>query len=296
MTTELDRTCWRGMEIGHPADWELSLASSQDSPGRCSFSDRHYQRLDVQWRPLTYVPDMDRMLEKHRTHKGKKTEFRSAGNLPSAWRGLVCKIDGAWVLHAGRYFAERRLLAEVTMLWPGKRDKAVEQSILGAMSAQDTCAATQRWRASGIDATVGSEWDLVTCTSKVGRVSWEFRPRKKMGHPRGSVLTIERIAAPAYWLDEPLAEWLEGLLPERSRTINRGPMQFNSHPGERLTSSTRLAIFSSLRGIRRLRLDIGWQCPTEDRVYHVSYARPSREDDLTLPEHFEVRCCEPVNL
>ena len=180
------------------------------------------------------------------------------------------------------------------MLWPNGRDKALERSILSAMSVQDPAAASQTWRASGIDATVGSDWDLVTCTSKVGRVSWEFRPRRKTGHPRGAVLTVERIAAPAYWLDEPLQDWLAGLLPERSKTINRGPTQINSHPGERLTSSTRLAMFSSLRGMRRLRLDIGWQCPTEDRVYHVSYAQPFREDDLALPEHFEIRCCQPV--
>jgi len=294
MTTELDRTCWRGMQIGHPADWELSLASPQDARGRCSFSDRCYQRLDVQWRPLTYVPNMDRMLDKYRTRKGKKTEFQDAGHLPDAWRGLSCEIEGAWVLHAGRYFGERRLLAEVTMLWPSGRDKALERSILSAISVQDPAAAAQTWRASGIDATVGSDWDLVTCTSKVGRVSWEFRPRKKTGRPRGAVLTVERIAAPAYWLDEPLGDWLVGLLPERSRTINRGPTRINSHPGERLTSSTRLAMFSSLRGMRRLRLDVGWRCPTEDRVYHVSYAQPFREDDLTLPEHFEIRCCQPV--
>ena len=95
MTTELERTCWRGMQIGHPADWELSLASALDAPGQCSFSDRYYQRLDVRWRPVTYVPDMDRMLDKYRTRKGKKTAFHDAGHLPDAWRGLACKIEGA---------------------------------------------------------------------------------------------------------------------------------------------------------------------------------------------------------
>ena len=54
------------MEIGHPPDWELSFACEPDAPGRCSFSDRYYQRMDVRWRELKYVPDLDKMLDKYR--------------------------------------------------------------------------------------------------------------------------------------------------------------------------------------------------------------------------------------
>ena len=296
MAVELDRTCWRGMEIGHPVDWELSLASSLDSPGRCSFSDRYYQRLDVQWRPLTYVPQMDRMLDKYRARKEKKTTFHDAPHLPAEWHGLARKTAKAWILHAGRFFRERRLLVEVTILWPDKRDKAAERAILASIAAQDPDAPARTWRASGIEATISGDWELVSGSAQVGRVRWEFRPRKKRRGPRRAVLTVERIAAPRYWLDEPLRDWLTDQLPQYSRTIHRGGVQVNAHPGEQLTSRTRIATLPSLRGIRRLRLDVAWQCPIEDRVYHVSYSEPSRRDELVLPEHFQVRCCRPVRV
>ena len=66
MTIRLERTSWRGIRVDHPAHWELAWASGPDEPGRLTFADRYYHRLEVRWRPLRFVPNLDMLLDKYR--------------------------------------------------------------------------------------------------------------------------------------------------------------------------------------------------------------------------------------
>ena len=291
MALELEQTCWRGVEIGHPADWELSFASSLDAPGRCTFSDRFFQRLDVRWRPLTYVPDMDKMLDKFRVQKGKKVTFEDAPHLPPPWRGLVRRMPEARILHAGRFFREARLLVEATILWPRERDPRAETAILTSIGLQDPEARTRFWNAMGLEVVVDGRYDLASSSTRVGRVMWEFRPQKPSRKACLGWIDVERIATPKYWLQGPLRNWLLKELPERSRVLHRGTATRNGHAAELLTSSTSIGILRSLRGVRRVRCDIAWECPKENRVYRIGYGRPSAEEELPFPEHLQVPCC-----
>ena len=91
---EFDLTCWRGMGIKHPPSWELSTASALGEPGRCAFSDRLYQRLDVRWKSLKYVPNLDLMLKKHRRkesgHDDVKLSDLNGMLLSVAW---LCPVE-----------------------------------------------------------------------------------------------------------------------------------------------------------------------------------------------------------
>jgi len=279
------------MEIGHPPDWELSFACEREAPGRCSFSDRHFQRMDVRWRELKYVPDLDKMLDKYRLRKEKKTTFHDAAHLPDPWKGLARKTPQGWILHAGRFFRDRRVLTEVTIMWPRRRDTQVERAVLDSIAAQDPGTEARTWQAMGIRVEIAGSYDLVASSSKVGRVAWEFRPT---GKTRGGELTLERIALSKYWLDETLRDWLKQQLPSGARML-RGDLTFyGEHRAEQLISSSNINLLCSLRGLRTLRLDVAWECPKEGRVYHVSYAERSRGDAVELPKHFQVRCCKPV--
>ena len=109
---EMHQTCWRGMWIQHPTEWELSHASRLDQPGQCTFTDPAYQRLDVRWRPLTYVPNLQLMLTRYRKHESRddETELIDLTGAPPEWLGVVRRTPQAWIVHAGRFFREARLL------------------------------------------------------------------------------------------------------------------------------------------------------------------------------------------
>jgi hypothetical protein len=287
MATALDRTCWRGLKVDHPPHWEIARASDRDQPGRCTFSDRHYHRLDLQWRKVDYVPNLELMLEKYRL--GDKGEQRNLSPLPTVgpWRGLLRKTDEGHVTHAMRAFAPQRLQVEATMVWPDRRDEQLEAAILASVAVDD--GQERLWQAMGISLSLSGQFDLRENTSKVGKVAWEFATSDK----RGPVLTVERVAMPEFWLKGTLREWLVHELPLRAEVVRQDAIPFNAHRADQIVSRSSISAFRTLQGIRQARLELTWLCPVENRVYHVIVTQPRRDEELSIPPSLTIRCCRP---
>jgi len=284
------------MQIDHPHNWELSVASGIDEPGRLKFVDRLYERLDVRWKPLTYVPDMDRAVEKFRPNADRSSRKLSGGQgakvsslsgAPEPWRGVVRKLTQGTVVHAGRFFRNVRWLVEITMVWPRRRNTELERAILSSVQAHDPDAATRAWQASGLSLELSRRFELRTNRARVGRITWTFTTHAK----RGPELIVERLAMPKYWLRQPLREWLVEELPESHQVVRQAVADFNSHRGQILISRGRLGTVAKLRGLQEIRLDAAWQCPREGRVYHVRLTEISRDQEISLPPDLKIHCC-----
>ena len=277
------------MRIDHPAEWELAIACGIDEPGRCVFADRHYHRLDVHWRALKYVPKLDLIVGKFRPRKGEDTKPEDMAGCPP-WQGLARKSSEGVIVHAARFFRDARWLAEATIIWPRRRDRRLEKQILDSVQPQDPKAEVRLWQAMGLSVTAGRSFDLHRSDSKVGRVCWEFRTAEK----RGPLLSVERFAMPDVWLKLPLRDWLSEDLPPGHRIVRQDMAIYNNHRGEKLITAAKIGTVSTLRGLRRVRLDLAWQCPVENRLYRISLSKVTRDEEIPLPEHLDVRCCRPA--
>ncbi|MBS3821241.1 MAG: hypothetical protein GVY16_07655 [Planctomycetes bacterium] len=292
MPAEMTTTCWRGLTIGHPADWELSRASGLDEPKRCSFSDRRSERLDVRWRPLKAVPNLDHMIERYRDKAPKGRDdirLELLDDLPEPWSGIMQTGSDAQVVHAGRFFADERILVEVTVAWPKRRDTNLERELLRSIHPRDPEASAVYWRAMGMEITLPPSYELVEHTSRVGKVHWVFEQDAR----HGGTLTFDRYALTDTWLRAAVRDWLDTEV-TTGRVVDRSTKQMNGHMAERLLSRSWHGTLSALRGISTLRLDLAWKCPTDTRLYHVFFRRPAQGEELPLPEQFYVQCCQPT--
>ncbi len=282
-------TCWRGVEIAHPADWELIAASAFGEPGSCVFADRRQERLKVQWRPLKHAPHLKKMLEEKR--RKPEDDIAILSEQPPGWHGTVEAVNPGFVVHAGRFFAEPRLLLEAVLLWPGKRDRNTENAVLTRLRpTPDTETGAQRtWQAMGLRVKVGSDCDLLRFKSDVGRTVWEFGPRSG----KTPVLGVRRLAMPNYWLTVPLDEWLDTQLDTPWRKKFRKRTLVNGHTAARRISVGQSRIRDKLKERERVRVDVAWQCPVEDRVYHLHYEETTTAHEVFVPDHVAVECCAP---
>jgi len=275
------------MRVDHPSQWEVSRISGLDEPGRCTFSDRFHQRLDLCWRPLKYVPNLELMLEKYRPTKDDKATVRCLDDGPEHWQGLVRRPKEGTVVHAMRFFVEQRLFAEATIVWSGRRDVNLERAVLDSVQPQETNTPQRHWRAMGIDMSIASRFELHKSAAKVGRVTWRFRDASKPP----AELVVERIAMPEYWLGTSLADWLAEQVPAKLERVRDEPFICNGHRGQQLFSECRAPGLAGLRGVRQLRLDAAWLCPVENRVYHLELSRQGKQNELSFGQDIQVHCC-----
>jgi hypothetical protein len=278
------------MRIDHPADWELSIASGLDEPGRCLFVDRMYQRLDVRWKDVAQVPNLDLLLERRQRKDGEKLEVAPLAGAPEEWRGLVQKTKAGCVTRAGRFFRNVRRLVEATIVWPQGRDRRTECDILASISPQASQAELSLWQAMGLSLTAPAEFVLARSQARVGRVTWEFHG----GGKDEATLEVERLAMPDSWLKAPLSRWLEQQVPVDAKTMRQDRVDRSGHRAESVVSSQNAGLLAGLRGVRRLRLDLAWLCPAEERLYHMAFHRVCRDETISFPPGVEVRCCRPV--
>ena len=266
------------------------MASGVDSPGRLILADRYNQRLDLRWKRLKFLPNMELILDRYRQHEGRKVDFTALAGAPPDWRGVMQSfVKSGSIVHAGRFFREQRLLVEVTVLWPARRDVNMEKEILASITPLTGEAPTHLWQAMGLSLTIASDFDLVKSDSSVGRIRWDFARRRKDGPD----ISVEQIAMYESWLKAPLREWLVWQLPDGYEVVHQAVIDIGPHRAEQLISSGRISRLASVRGIRRRRLDLGWLCPVEGRAYRVSASRPGREQEIALPGRLAVRCCRP---
>jgi len=300
MAASFERTCWRDVRIDHPPEWEVVVASGPDDPGRLTFTDRRYHRLDVKWRTLKYVPSIELMLSRHQ--KRDKTERDKRSPLatgPAPWKGIVNKTSDGWIVHAMRFFRQARLLVEVSLIWPGRRDISLENAVLASATAtaMDRQDDSRLWQAMGLSVTCPADYDLRQASPKVGRIQWDFSRMTPNGKidKQGGLLRIARIAMPDYWLKgRPIRDWLTDQLPADARSINQRRIGQGRHLADEIVSAIKLPLVARARGLQSMRLDLAWICPTEGRVYHVQFTQRRRDERIALPVGWEVSCCRPV--
>ena len=297
----MERTFWRGIEVDHPVQWEVAVASGPDDPGRLTFADRRFHRFDLRWRSLKYVPNMDLMLTKYkRRNKGDEARVSDLKTAHAPWKGVVRRTGDAAIVHAGRFFRDSRLLVEAAIIWPARRDPALEAGLLESVRPTDPDAEMRVFQAMGLSVTCPASFDLAVSSSKVGQIQWDFAPkarRKRRSAGEGAaashtMLRVERIALAKYWLkDTALRDWL-GEQAEGRRLRSRVVPQ-DRHTAEEIVSVGRAPLVRRLRGEQRLQLDLAWRCETEQRIYHVQFTELRRNEDIALPKLWNVHCCRP---
>ena len=280
------------MQVDHPAEWELVIASGIYEAPRCTFADRHYHRLDISWQPFEHEPNLDLVLQRHsrQIEKQQEGEVRELSSAPPAWRGLIRKLAEGSIVHAVRFLGNVRWLVDVAVVWPKSRSVDLENAILASIEAEDPDIRIRLWQAMGISMSVGSEFDLIRSHGKVGRIRWQFATGRK----RGPKLTVERIALPEYWLKGTLRQWLATQMPPSHKVLAQEAITINRHHGEKLLSRGKVSALASIRGLAEITLDVAWLCPLEARAYHASISSVSREADISLPRDLTIRCCRAV--
>lgn len=292
MTMQMDQTCWLGLEIGHPEEWEVSVLSGPHQPGRCTFEDRYRQRMEVQWKKVWRPRDPARLAARYGRRASRKPRPSPLADLPEGWTGAAQNLDPSGekdaksgvVVRAGRYFKAQRWLVEVTLIWPGERDAQAERRILSSIRPQDDQGKQRLWRVMGIHAMIPAEFRLEKSDPRVGRVRLEFAAGARR-------LSVERLALPDYWFTMSFAQWLTRERPAKLQLVSQGDTTFNGHDGGQMVSrSVAETLWAVIRGRRQYRLDVAWLCGAENRFYHVSYSQPRRDAAMTLPEGFELSC------
>lgn len=278
----------------HPAAWELAVASGPGQENRCTFADREYQRLEVKWRELPFAPKVAIILERHRkAAQDQKVPCRDLKDLPEGWEGLCQEppqggLRGV-VVRAVKAFDEGKthVLVETTIVWPGRRDVALEKQILaGVQPAREGPA--KLWQAMGLAVELAREFDLVEMNAPVGKVEWAFHAGGKNA-PR---ITVAMLAMPKYWLQGPLRDWLGERPPLLALKRRVEACDVNGHRGELVFTEEPLHRIAHWRGWKRYRLDVAWLCPEKERVYHVTCVQPRRDEDLAMPPSLRVECCQ----
>jgi len=287
MATDLDRTCWRAIQIDHPADWELSVASGFAQPGRCVWSDRAYQRLDVQWKQLTYTPNLSLLLDKFRQKQDSRQTLTTLEPAPADWQGLIQWLAKGCIVHAGTFFKDHGLLVEAMIVWPARRDSDLEQTILESVRPIDLTGPHRPWKAMGMWLDMPSEYDMKSSSSTLGKVSWDFTANS----PTVQNISVERIALPGSWLDKPLRDWLTEQIPKNSQIARQDMISFNNHRCERIISRPRKGPFTWLGTSKSARLDVAWLCEKQSRVYRVTMNHRWTGEEPLLPPNVRIHCC-----
>lgn len=279
-------TRWRGMRVTHPAQWEPAGLSGHGEPGQIVLADRRHQRLQVQWKPAGAEPDLTRMFDDIRK-SGKKPARDLAG--VSGWTGLVIQHEPGHVTHAGRYFAARKILVQVILVWPGRRDEQCERRILGSIALWED-QPTVHWQALGLSLRLPRGYDLVRSSSLVGRIHWEFvRTAKPLAG-----LEVERIALPDFWLKTPLQDWLAGQVHKDYRRLECRATELHGHQAAIVISRAgNLAARLTRRHV--IRADIAWRCNEQERVYRVA-AFERGLNRPAWPEGLSVDCCRAMEV
>ncbi len=283
------QTCWRGICFCHPREWEPAILSGLNEPARCTLVDRRYQRMQLHWEVHNRPPDLARMYEQLRqTHHAPDRPVRPLDG-SGGWTGLIRSEAGGHIVHAGKYFDDTRCLVQVVFTWPGGRERRLEGAILQSIRPQPD-ADPAPWEALGLRALVPAAFRLVSADHQVGRIRWEFR---RSGRPAAG-LTLERIGMRRYWLKASPAEWLVSQQPKGSSISRHGPVDCAGHDGTEVVSR-KGGLLAALAGRTEHQLDRAWVCPTQERVYRLTYRQRSGSE-LDWPEGVEVHCCRRVRM
>jgi len=296
MAAGLERTCWREMQVDHPAQWELAVANQAETPGRLTFSDRRHHRLDIKWRSIKYVPDLDLVLTRYkRRSKEDKIRYSDLSAAPSPWKGVVRKAADGTVVHAVRFYRDCRLLTDVAIVWPGRRDVGLEKSLLDSVRPRVEDGEQLLWQAMGLSVHCPVGWDLRQSSRNVGRIQWDFHKmvaNDKIDR-RAGMVRVERIAMPdALLTGRSVRDWLVDELPAGFHALRQRTVPQGRHSADELVSAAKRGLAARLTGNQQMMLDMAWLCPVEGRIYHVQFSQTRQDEEIALPESWQVNCCK----
>jgi hypothetical protein len=281
------RTCWRGVLMDHPSEWEPAMLSGPKQPAKCVLVDRRSQRLQIDWQEVERSPDLDQMFQRLGKGKGKDKKDgpmpRPLSGVPG-WTGIVVEEqDGPTVVRAGRHFPKVKTLVQVAVTWPGRRNRELERQVLAGIRPLDG-GDQRRWQAMGLSVDVPPGFELDEAEHRVGHLRWQFvRP----GRPRAGLM-VERIAAPEHWLEGTVEDWARSLLPSGTKVTEESAVPQGGH--EAVEIASRKGGRSRVPGLpATVRLDRAWICPADERAYHLALWRGHDLDDL--PDQCAVFCC-----
>lgn len=291
MEVKYNRTCWQGIYLEHPADWELCATSGNSDAGSLYLGDRRRRRLRFYWRKLDYRPNLERLVDKRNAEdeENEEVEWRRVG-LPGEWTGVIEKKGGASMLHSGRFFEDEGVLVEAIIFWPHGRNLEGEARILQSVGFAKEEDGGMPWKAMGLDALIPVEFAFDKYDSLAGKVAWEFKKKEK----KPTRLTIERLGVPDYWLKSSMQEWLEAQLAHGSGIRSRNLIQWRNHQAVKILSTAAASGIRRIRGMYKVVLCVGWKCETENRVYRVVLDTFARDFNIRLPENLRVNCCKPA--
>jgi hypothetical protein len=278
-------TSWAGIQLDHPAEWELFRLVRKADRWRCGFMDRTHQRIDMRWRRLDYVPNLGKMLERHQEKEKREKTVPLAGQ-PEGWMGTVRQVDGGAVVNAGRFVEETMTLVEMIVIWPGKRDQELENAILQSVRGVEAENGMRLWQAMGLKARMSQEYDIVEYKAEVGKVECVFGKGAK---PRQKV-SVERLAMPKYWLKGTLAGWLR-IREEKWQTTEEWKQNVNGHDAAGRKAVGKGLLVDSVLLKKKVKAEVAWLCEKEQRVYRVSCFATQRKSEIAVPTDIEIMCC-----
>lgn len=239
----------------------------------------------MQWRPLSYVPNLRRAIGKRESAQGGALELNG---LPSGWQGVLSGEGERAVTHVGRFFEHQKTLAEIVLVWPLGRDTQLERRVLGSVLPVPVREGTIRWDAMGIGADLPDQYSMTGFRAEPAHSEWTFKGRD------GVTVTIARLGMPKYWLKVPLADWLAEQAPRGWCAAPAGRTTMNGHEAWDISTHGPTQGIDRLLGRRTVAREIAWHCPAEDRVYRVRYHAVIRGATVAMPVGLKVDCCRPL--
>jgi hypothetical protein len=278
-------TSWAGIQLDHPADWEMFRLMQKDGRWRAGFTDRTHHRIDIRWRKLGYVPNLAKMLERYQEKEKKEKTVPLTGQ-PQGWQGTVRQAGEGVVVNAGRFIDETKTLVEMIVVWPQKRDQKLENGIFDSVQSLTAKEGMKLWQAMGLKARMNEGYDIVEYKAEPGRVEWVFGKGRKPAEK----LAVERIAMPKYWLKGTLAKWLR-TREEKWEKLEEWTQNIGGHEAACWKATSRGLLKDSLLLKKKIKTEMAWLCEKEKRVYRVSFQATQRKSELAMPVDFEVVCC-----
>ncbi len=258
---------WRQIGVKLPATWEMLQFSTEYPQGRCAFADRYQFRFELTWTMVKGEPDYNRMVSDYlsKLEREKRLvdgqEVRKAG-----WHGFHGIMQGDRTSRFGRYLEPLGCLVECVFLWPDDRDEALESEILSSIEPMTAGNdGRQRWRAFGLDMKPPATAAIEGCIAQPARARFSY------GNPKtGSQWSYERLGLTAYWLKEPVENWLAQHLGSGLRDLRISHVARSNVDVIHAEASFKPSGLHLKRG--QLAAE-AWICPADGRLYVVTVRR-----------------------
>lgn len=262
---------WRHFRFDLPADWELLQYSRDPMSGRCAFADRYAFRFELSWRGVSGPPDFERMMSDYAARLAEQGYRRLHPERWRNWHGIAAEWEERPVVRFGGYFDGESCVVECVFLGADRRDRALEERVLGSFSeVAPDAAGRRRWRALGLDLRVHGDLRFAECRADPGEVEWVFQDER-----RRRAVRCRRIGLRPVWMRQSVADWLRAATPPL-RAAGEASETVHGHVIFRRWGRQRRGVLENLwRGPEMFAAE-AWVCPADDRLYLREVRGPRR--------------------